>query len=59
MTNITEVGCEVWKFMELAEYRVQWWALALAALKFRDLLLSCQSVSQSVSLSDLRLFSTC
>jgi len=30
--DLMEIGCEDGRWMELAEYRVQWWALVLAVL---------------------------
>ena len=37
--DLMEIGCEDGRWMELAEDRVQWWALVLAVL-YRCVLLS-------------------
>jgi hypothetical protein len=37
-TDLREIGCEVGRWMELAQDRVQWWALVLAMLNLRVLL---------------------
>jgi hypothetical protein len=31
-TDLGEIGCEVWRWMELAKDCVHWWALVLAEL---------------------------
>jgi hypothetical protein len=36
--DITVIGCEDVKWMELAQERVQWWALVLAVLNLRFVL---------------------
>jgi hypothetical protein len=36
--DLREMGCEDGKLMELAQDRVQWWALVLAVLNLRVLL---------------------
>jgi hypothetical protein len=35
--DLREIGCENWKWMELAQDRVQWLALVLAVLNLRVL----------------------
>jgi len=35
---LREIGCEDGRWMELAQDRVQWWALVLAVLNLRVLL---------------------
>jgi hypothetical protein len=42
--DFREIGCEDGRWIELAQYRVQWWALVLAVLDLCIILLS--SVSQ-------------
>jgi hypothetical protein len=32
MTDLMEIECEDWRWMKLAQDRIQWWALTLAVL---------------------------